>query len=338
MSRPLRNLKDGRIAIVCEGSETEAPFLRGVRSLLEKSGKVTMGSIVIFPKIEQAAANPEATLQTQKTGDVSQWRYYYTAESNQRDYNQYRSQPTRYVREAQLLMEQEGYHSAWAVFDNDSFAHLKDAFDLVDQQRQKGQNLFVAFSSISIEECFLLSMEKCNKSFDSSVEVIDYMKAHGYIKDNYEKGDAWAVFGGLIMDKDSGLLRNRIFYNCTWSQQLEHTKPIYERNPYSDFERLIQFLTKDAREIRWIHSGEEFDMDKNRLLVEDKGNKYQITNVSGSHMVLNNKICGYTDDNLSMQPALAQGVILNVGDSIEINKQAVGKLCFLFGAKRYIVY
>lgn len=338
MSRPLRSLKDGRIAIVCEGSETEAPFLREVRSLLEKSGKVPIGSIVIFPKIESSEANPEATLQTQKTGNASQWHYYYTAESNQQDYDQYKAQPTRYVREAQLLMEQEGYYCAWAVFDNDNFAHLKDAFDLAEQQRQQGKKLFVAYSSISIEESLLLSKERCGKNFESSADVIDYMKDKRYIDDSYHKSNAWSVFGSQMIDKGSGKPQNGMLFNSTWSQQLERSKPLYERNPYSNFEKLLQFLSKDDRELRWVHSGEEFLLDQNVIKIEKKGTTYILTNVSGSRIVLNDKNYGFTEENLSIIPALKASVILNIGENIVINKHTKRNLCLSFGNKIYIAY
>lgn len=336
MSRPLKELKDGRIAIVCEGSETEAPFLREVRSLLDKLGKRTKDELVIYPKADIKPANPKAKKKAHKSKTLE--GYYYTTETSQQEYEKYRSQPTRYVREAQLLMEQEGYYCAWAVFDNDHFAHLKDAFDLAEQQRKEGKKLYVAFSSISIEEYLLLSKERCSRSFANSVEVIEYMKTQGYIKDDYKKNDAWGVFGDLIMDKNSGLIQNRMLFNSTWSQQLESKKTIYERNPYSDFEKLLQYLSKDDREVTWIHSGEEFNLDKNKVKIEDRGKTYLITNVSGSRLVLNNNNCGLIDENMSMAPALAQSVILNEGDSAEIDKQALRNLCLLFGNKRYIAY
>jgi len=337
MSRPLRYLKDGRIAIVCEGSETEAPFLREVKSLLEKLGKRDKDELVIYPKADTKPANPNAKKKSHKS-KASEWRYYYTAETNLQDYNTYKAQPTRYVREAQLLMEQEGYYCAWAVFDHDNFAHRKDAFNLCKQQQNLGKKLFIAFSSISIEESLLLSKERCQTNFGSSVAVIDYMKSKGYIKQSYDKNDAWINFGSLILDKNSGMVQNSMLFNSTWSQQLENAKPIYDRNPYSDFEKLLRFLSKDDREIIWIHSGKEFDLDKNRMKIEDSGNAYQITNISGSPIVLNMNNCGFVDKNLSLSSALTTSAILNAGKNIVINKQAPLNLCMQFGNKRYIAY
>jgi len=337
MSRLSRYLKDGRIAIVCEGSETEAPFLREVKSLLEKLGKRAKDELVIYPKAETKPANPNAKKKSHKS-KAPAWCYYYTTETNQQDYDTYKAQPTRYVREAQLLMEQEGYYCAWAVFDNDKFAHLNDAFNLCEQQQRLGKKLFIAYSSISIEESLLLSHERCSTNFGCSADVIAYMISRGYIKPGYAKGDAWINFGSLILDINSGLIQNSMLFNSTWSQQLENTKPIYARNPYSDFEKLLQFLSKDEREIRWIHSGEEFDLDKSRVKIEDRGNTYQVTNINGSPIVLNSNNCGFINVNLSLISALTTSAILNTGNSIVINKQAPLNFCLLFGNKWYIAY
>jgi len=108
MSRKIRQTKDNNIVIVCEGSETEAPYFEDLKREIETSYPDRFTKILIVPvneeKVKQSKKRPSS-----KRILTSEYSYWVQIEENQDLYEEYKAQPLRYVRETQLFMEKEGY-------------------------------------------------------------------------------------------------------------------------------------------------------------------------------------------------------------------------------------
>ena len=160
MGRKTKN----NIVIVCEGTETEYDYFTGLKNYLGDSGKYYTIKIVPTKDPEGIQGGNRQRKNRKLNGDRDTLRYYEQVEESRELYDRYHKQPTRYVREAQLFLKDNIYTEAWAVFDNDDFPDLENAFKLASTD----DNLNIAYSSISFEEWLLHHFERNAKVFDRS--------------------------------------------------------------------------------------------------------------------------------------------------------------------------
>ena len=80
----------------------------------------------------------------------------------------YKSQPQRFVRRAQIEMQDNTYNEAWAVFDYDmrNISHIKDAFKIANNDLLG--KVKIAYSSIAFEHWILLHYERNLTAFNKS--------------------------------------------------------------------------------------------------------------------------------------------------------------------------
>lgn len=284
-----RKLSEDSIVIVCEGTETENTYFEELCSYSSISIKR------VVPELSEvvdknAKRNRQAAVrqlgESNSPGFSGPEYYVGLAEIDNATYEQFKSEPVRWVRAAQLYQERKGYYEAWAVFDMDKGrekAHIH-AFSMCTK------TLHIAFSAYSIEEWFLLHFERNPKAFsfseckDTNKKVIDCgaqtcssvqncsgslciggrLRKQGYISD-YAKQNG----------KDyAGLTKKRFHVACvnaSWSRSLSN-EPVFKRNPYSDVDKLVMRLLGINYDIEWLKIGDEFDI---------AGDAYRIENVNG---------------------------------------------------------
>lgn len=298
MSRKIRQTKDNNIVIVCEGSETEAPYFEDLKREIEAYHPERFSKIRIVPvneeKVRQSKKRASRSLQT------LDYSYWVQIEENKELYEVYKAQPLRYVRETQLFMEKEGYVEGWAVFDHDNFPKRKEAFDLA----KNVENLHIAFSAISFEEWLLAHFERNPKAFlrsqckDKDGHPIDcenstphgchgleclssYIRLRDYIEKYNKEGS------GLFVSLKERLEIARI--NAAWLRYLD-SSPIYERNPYTDVDRLVSRLLEINKEYVWVRLGEEFKYNGATIWVEKDNDLVKINSKTACVILKENLI------------------------------------------------
>ena len=269
MGRKTKN----NIVIVCEGTETEYDYFTGLKNYLGDSGKYYTIKIVPTKDPEGIQGGNRQRKNRKLNGDRDTLRYYEQVEESRELYDRYHKQPTRYVREAQLFLKDNIYTEAWAVFDNDDFPDLENAFKLASTD----DNLNIAYSSISFEEWLLHHFERNAKVFDRSECKTDgksigcnkdkgcrgehciagRLRAQGYLPDykKNNKEDKKKDREDFFIQTRSHLEQARI--NAAWMRHLQDG-PIYERNPYTDVDKLVARMLEVHTDYEWIRLGEVF--------------------------------------------------------------------------------
>lgn len=276
MSRKIRQTKNN-IVIVCEGSETEAPYFEDLQKEIETCFPDRFSNIRVVPvneeKVKRSPQRPAF-----KRLLHPEYSYWVQVELSKELYDENKAQPLRYVREAQLFMENEGYKEAWAVFDHDNFPKRREAF----AKAEEIDNLHIAFSSISFEEWILAHFERnpkaflrsqCNDETGQSIKcesnptqgcrgvecLASYLRSQGYIED-YDKDGS-----GLFLSLKDRLETARI--NAAWLRHLDD-RPVYERNPYTDVDKLVARLLEIGNEYQWVRIGESFVYNGSNIIIE----------------------------------------------------------------------
>ncbi|MDE6368726.1 MAG: RloB family protein [Muribaculaceae bacterium] len=293
MARKRRTTNKNNIVIVCEGTDTEYKYLSDLKEYIKRILPGRFSDIRIVPTTEELLTCINRN-KNKKLKNIHPWAYYIQEEDNQKDFDTYRAQPIRYVREAELFTINDGYEEAWAVYDHDDFAHHEFAKSHAD-----AVNVNIAFSSISFEEWFLLHFERNDKAFSKSVckkNKEDIMCGTGEHQSDCH-GDI--CVGGRIRENkyipDYGKSMNGLFMqlfdkhkvaivNAAWSRALHHNPMDFWRfNPLTTVDRLISRLLGYDQEYAWIHDTRNFTIDRTQLkLLQDT-----ITNIGHNPIILN---------------------------------------------------
>lgn len=272
MARAIRASYRNNIVIVCEGSDTEPFYLQDLKHYL----KGRFDDVRIVPcngEAKSAMSRDKALKSSRKTrttnppnGNKSGKFYWVMEEDDLDSYKQFNQQPIRYVREAQLFLRQ-GYTEAWAVYDHDKFPDHATARMLADSDPA----LNIAFSSISFEEWLILHFERNPKAFQCSCckdnkkdrgcgdkRSCHPMDCHGekclagYLRERNYISD----FTKSHPDLFSKYSKDRLDIariNAAWVRSLgDKTLPVFERNPYTDFDKLIERLLGLKDHYHWI--------------------------------------------------------------------------------------
>lgn len=292
MSRKIRQTKDNNIVIVCEGSETEAPYFEALKAEVERMHPLKYAKILVVPVVEEKIkVSVNRSDKKKRALKPAERTYWIHQEETQELYNEYCSQPVKYVREAELFMQRDGFVEAWAVFDHDNLdvRYRRKAFE----HAETVDNLNIAFSSVAFEEWILAHFERNSRPFEKAQckergKAIDcgknpdvgcdgnrclagYLRKQLYLPD-YEKNDH-ALFDTLRSRFDIARI------NAAWLRHLEDG-PIYDRNPYTDVDRLVSRLLGIDKEHVWIRFGEEFKYNGTKIKVEKACDKILIKSES----------------------------------------------------------
>lgn len=298
MDRISRSTNKNNIVIVCEGEDTEPSYLIDLQRYI--ADRFDHVRIVPFDTEAKDATkrdkdlkknNGRKTRRTLTPIAEKSGKFYWVKEETDIDlYKKYCGQPTRYVREAQLFLE-DGYVEAWAVYDHDKFPDHKGARELADSD----ERLNVAFSSVSFEEWLLLHFERNHKAFDRScckqdkkdlgcgcgipgnekdchgnICVAGYLRQMGYIP-NFTKSKP-----NLFSEYTRPRL-NIALINAAWVRTLAPHAVIYERNPFTDFDILLQRLLGITDRFEWAGDTEKIKLSRTEIHISRDAMSSEIT-------------------------------------------------------------
>lgn len=127
----------------------------------------------------------------------------------------------------------------WVAYDKDGYSKHPQTFN-----EAKDNNINIAFSAISFETWILLHYEYTTQEFRKSLEVIKHIKnRHGY---DYEKSatDVYHVIKDRqeIATSRAKKLREQVVKSSSYGT------PIYDLNPYTDIDKLIEAIKAFAEE------------------------------------------------------------------------------------------
>ena len=281
-----RLLSKDSMVIVCEGTETEYPYFKELCSGNINIKVVPKASEIITKKAKLNRTTKRRNLVPCVNLQFTGPEYYVgLPEIDSVTYDKYKSEPTRWVRAAQLFQEREKYYEAWAVFDMDKGRNraLPQAF------RMTTLTLQIAFSAYSIEEWFLMHFERNGKTFthseckDARGKVVNCGNIR-CVSDQNCHGDQ--CLGGYLREKGfipeytknkgkeyAQLTKDRLHVACVnaaWSRSLSSNLP-YLCNPYSDVDKLVKRILGRNYDIKWVRQNESFNIDSNNFKIKTCG-------------------------------------------------------------------
>jgi len=270
MKQPIKKT----ILIVCEGGGTESSYFESIRdNLIDQKidVKITISPIPKNENLEKSYPRKGAKKRTLKKIDIK-------AEIELRKYEiekEYKAQPIRYVREAQMGLEDGSFEEVWAVYDKNGHPRHKEALELASREVM-GKKVNIAFSSISFEYWILLHFEKCISPFTKSkCREGDFFYECGtkvHAKDCMGES---CVCGYLVSKQYiSGSLKKKQFllselpsyseairnaaYLRSHQLKINSNQPIYEINPITTVDRLVFKLLNYPINYCWF----ELDADQ----------------------------------------------------------------------------
>ncbi len=263
------------IVIICEGRNTETFYLRSLIEKIEKERILGNTRIDIFPKpLTEDEIAEEIDLSEYKTRRAKKRELNNELRTGYEVEDDYKAEPVRFVREAQLAMQAETYNEAWAVFDNDHRGNnIEVAYELAANPELG--TVQIVYSSIAFEHWFLLHFERNTTAFQKSEcregKVILDCNSGTHANDCY---GARCVVGYL---RNKGYLEGRTkgkqflypyfepnldyaMFNASWLRFFmnKHTpacRPLSQKNPYTDVDVLVRRLLRKTPEYIWLDLG-----------------------------------------------------------------------------------
>lgn len=323
---------NNNLVIVCEGTDTEYQYFTEMKDYLSEHypDKFCVIKVVPAPEEKIRKKNPRRSQMTRQLEDAPQYHYYCKYEQSAEDYERYRAQPTRYVREAALFMKENGFVEGWAVFDCDKHPAHQFAFDYAVED-----NVKIAFSSYSFEEWLLAHFERCPRAFlHSECKVGEkeqkcggrdalsancggtdclggYLRAHSYIAD-YSKSKH-----GLFQEYTLPRIRQAMI-NAAWMRQLSE-EPIYSRNPYTDVDLLVAHLIGITETYQWYRQGMSFRFASSMFNVLEEEGNVVISNNGDVAILIGTDQVFFIDSHLTETPC-SEKTILYPGGVLRFGK------------------
>lgn len=328
------------ILIVCEGTNTEPNYFKGIREHIAKDNLwIDDVEITISPK--PPLDDDDLKLQpTPKHKTKRKRRQLRTVKSEATPTieDKYKAVPIRYVREAQQGLEDGTFDEVWAVFDKDGHPKPKEAYELATTVIA-GKTVNIAFSSISFEHWVLLHFEKNNTVFLKSECkertgenkksigcgtgvsndcygtkcVIGHIKTCLYL--DYEK--AMNIYAKIKTKTELAL------ENAAWLryQQINNSLPIWEQNPYTNIDILVKRLLQIDKSITWIGYNQPLELDEIIITFSNNDNilKIEIINNQEQRYILNTSKVKLEDDNKQHLAFTFQRKIIEKADFVEID-------------------
>ncbi len=293
MARKKQTSRKTNIVILCEGTDTEFNYFNNAKEYVMRQYPGRFSSIKVVPVSSEVIKHKNLkNRKARPLQPVSGYHYYCQWENSKEEYDAYKAMPTRFVRETQLFMEREGYVEGWAVFDKDIHPDHEKAFDLA----RSVSNLHIAFSSYCFEEWLLAHFERNEQAFSHSecmatkydskecgtgvspddchgtVCLAGLLREKKYIP-SYSKLKTADIFEQYTLNRI-----DQVCANAAWLRSLSSTGKIYERNPYTDVDRLVMRLLDKQESYEWYSVGESFAYGGTQLAIDKKGNSLSISN------------------------------------------------------------
>jgi YHS domain-containing protein len=198
------------ILIVCEGEGSEPSYFYYIKGILLKENLDI--SITIKPKPKEEEKQDEETFTLRDGGKRRSLRKPIKELVLVDIEDEFKAQPTRYVREAQMGLEDGTYAEVWAVFDKDGHPNHEEAFELASTDIA-GKKVNIAFTSIAFEYWILLHFESNHTAFVKS--MCRQGKEYYYCGLKSHKDDCHRV--KMCLWKDSHC---RLFIIRKWQKEL----------------------------------------------------------------------------------------------------------------------
>lgn len=320
------------IVIVCEGTDTEYLYFSELKDYVESNFPDRFCGIKVVPVPEELIRerNPRRSGLVRRMNNVPQYHYYCKFEKSAAEYEQYRAQPTRYVREAALFMQQDGYSEGWAVFDNDKHPAHEEAFRYASRD-----HVSIAFSSYSFEEWLLAHFERCPKAFHHSECKKMDKELHCGAKDAAE-GDCRGEnciggrlrMQGYIPDYSKNMkgifARYTLFnykkamINAAWLRYRSAGRVLWESNPYTDVDELVASMLDEQSTFMWYAKDCLLKYANSNIEVKDVGGGFiLLKNIGDITVIIREKENSFLDGNLNTI-GNNNRILLKPCDSVEI--------------------
>lgn len=296
--RQKRKLKNS-LVIVCEGTDTEFLYFSDIAKIVQSEQSERFGTIRVVPtpneykEMTKARQAYKRKMRPDGSGrSHPEWLYYVKEDHSQDEYDKNKALPARFVREAQLFLEDGEYTEAWAIYDKDIHPGHKRAIELAE----KDPRLHIAYSAYSFEEWILCHFERNSHPFNNSICeknicginnarcmghdcLIGRIRQKGYIrdlkknsKDIYAKylcsrfkqaliNVAWLKFVGRIHEKELGI-------------------KLYQRNPYTTIDTFMSYLMDVPEKYEWHSLNDNFIFEQDHIFFSIEGD-YLIIGLKG---------------------------------------------------------
>ena len=288
---PQRDLRANNLVIVCEGTTTEYNYFQELADYVLVNGLSSFSSIKVLPTPDEVIQSKNPNKRSKRNfvgGNAKEFRYYTKKESSQQLYDKYKGQPTRYLREAQLYLLENGYNEGWAVYDKDHHSDHEGAMKLLEST----PNLHVAFSAYSFEEWLLVHFErnefaynhsdccdpqdkKPNPSCSGENCIGGRLRTKNYIPDFSKTGTGY--FQKYTLRGD-GTLHSLPLINAAWTRSIHAGHNRFACNPYTDVDVLVKKLLNGVESYLWGHWGDQMQVAGTTLVLNREGNVVNVKN------------------------------------------------------------
>ena len=277
--RQKRTLKPNMV-IVCEGTDTEYLYFKDVAKKVMAEDNCRFGMIRVVPTpeevkiMEQTRHAYKQRLRNDLSGTTHpNWLYYVKEDHSQQEYDANCAQPARYVREAQLFMEDDVYTEGWAVYDKDIHTGHARALELSSSQPKVG----IAYSGYSFEEWILCHFERNAHAYKHSLCkhetcglndawcrghdcLIGRIRQKGYIRKMTKSSS------NLYADYLAARLETAMI-NAAWLRYVSEETVMYWKNPYTTVDIFIRHLLDLPTTYRWVALRQHFMFNGDEISV-----------------------------------------------------------------------
>ncbi len=325
-----RDLRANNLVIVCEGTTTEYNYFQELAEYVLVNKLSSFSGIKVLPTPEENIISKNSNKRVKRNfvgGNAKEFRYYTKKESSQQLYDKFKGQPTRYLREAQLYLLEDGYNEGWAVYDKDHHSDHEGAMQLLEST----PNLHVAFSAYSFEEWLLVHFERnglaynhsdcCNpkdkKSNPSCMGencIGGRLRTKNYISNFSKTGTGY--FQKYTLRED-GTLNPLPLINAVWTRSIHMDNNRFTCNPYTDVDVLVKKLLNCVEDYKWGHWNQLIQLAGTTLNVTKEGNVVHVENCGDIAYVMTMANWNYCDVNgMKKCSVLSSTCILHKNDSL----------------------
>lgn len=245
------------ILIVCEGHRSEPDYFQELRNEVLKRNSDIFITILPIPKDEQIEIDNDINAFKLRRG-AKKRQLKNAIKEEPEEYiveDEYKAQPTCYVRKAQLGYFEKNFSELWAIYDKDGHADHENAYLLSTNTDICEKIVNIGFSSISFEQWILMHFESCSTVFSKS-QCRDKNKNYFDCGTNSHADDCHGencVVGKIVESKYLPYLKSKnfnykdysmhvltAFENALISREVAANEiEFYLNNPYVSIDRLV---------------------------------------------------------------------------------------------------
>ena len=338
-------LQNKNVVVVCEGTTTEHLYFEDLKKYLLQKSIIQEYELKIIPDIQETINQKSGRVKRHLMGNKVEWRYYEQSETCEVDYDNYKAQPTRYLREAQLFCNEGTYSEGWAVYDKDGHPALQQAEEMLKQDSR----LHAAFSAYSFEEWILMHFEytthifihsecvgangkecKCGgknpNGHDCKGEecIGGYLRAKGYIPDFSKKTQE--IFSNYTLTNDGDIFP-KAFINAARLRNHTNESRIC-RGAYTDVDLLVLKLLKLENTYKWVKLNEPIAIGSSIFFVQKDKDCIIVENTSCHNFLCTPETLYFCDQyGEHLQSAFQCNVLLNGYCKCQFRKENYKFLC-----------